>query len=333
MTEKRGQAEDYRYFALGAVSAFLYGTTLFAPFLAAPLQASWTRGGFRAFLLSIAVALAGIAGWLLWQFRGMVRMGIGEYLLILSLPMGLAASVAVINSRFISSWDRVYRTLAGGCLVAVVAVPSVLSLYNDPEIVSYLRTALESMTESLGSANAESFQGAVLRSSLDAESMLDDTRRTVTNSYAAVIVLFTFLGHWIGTRMAGRDAPGARELPRIEGFKVPSALIWPFLVTWFAVLALRLPQARSLTGTALYDAIAWNAALTVSFYFAVQGYGILRHFLGRFAPAGPLRFAGILLVVLLLLNVTTSAWAAGALTVLGATETWIPYRASKGVQT
>jgi len=333
MEENRARTEDVRFIAMGAMAAFMYGTTIFAPFFAVPLQASWTRGGFRAFLISTAMALAGILGWLLWQFHGIDQIGFGSYLLILSVPIGLAASIAVMNSKFVFSWPFVYRTIAGGVLIASIAATSIFSLFNNPDIEAYLRKGIENMTSAMGVTSEESFSAAVLKSSLDIETILITTRKIIANSFAFIFFIFTFLGHWIGSRMAGNDVPRAKNVPRLNEFSVPLNLIWAFLGLWSAVLLTRFSFIKSLSGIDVFEAIAWNAVLTVSFCYAVQGFGILRHLMGRFALMGSLRWAGTLLVVLLLFNIVTGAWTAGILTVLGATETWIPYRISKGVQT
>ena len=332
MTEKRVSAEDFRYFALGAVAALLYGTTVLVPFFAVPLQTSWVRGGSRAFLLSISVAFAGILGWMLWEFRGTTQIGVGDIFLLLALPIGLAASVALLNSRPVSAWPFVYRVIVGGALVAAISLPSIFVLFNNPEIEDYLRKGITDMTASLKEAGGESFSGAVLRSSLDTETILQTSRKIIADSFAALLFIFTFLGHWIGTRMAGNNAREVCVVPRLNEFSVPVSMIWAFLGLWFAVLTTRFSVMRSFPGSAIFEGVAWNAALTVSFCYAVQGFAVFRYFAGKVSPTGPLRWAGTLLVVLLLLNFTTGAWTAGVLTVLGATETWIPYRISKGVQ-
>ncbi len=332
METKSARTLDVRYLALGAVAAFLYGSTVFSLLFAMPLQTSWSRGGYRAFLVSLSVALAGTAGWLLWQYRGLPLGGSGGFLLMLSLPAGLAGAMALVNADFLAARPLVYRVMAGSLVISAVASPSVYSLFADPEVEAYLLRGIEEVTRTMDSVGGEGYAGAVLRSSLDPGTMLASARRIIADGFAAVLFAFTFLGHWIGTRAAGPDAPGSRKVPSLAAFTVPGELIWAFLGSWSAVLAARLPILATLRGAAVLEALVWNAALVVSFCYAAQGLGILRHYLERFAPAGPLRWTGILLVVLLLFNVTTGAWTAGALTVLGATETWIPYRISKGVQ-
>lgn len=329
---KNARTPDVRYIALGAVAAFLYGSTVFSLLFAMPLQTSWSRGGYRAFLLSLSVALAGTAGWLFWQYRGLPFGGVGGFLLMLSLPAGLAGSMALSNAGFLSSWPLVFRVMAGSLLIVAVALPSVFSLFANPEVEAYLLRGIEEMTRTMDSVGGEGYAGAVLRSSLDPGTMLAQARRVIADGFAAVLFAATFLGHWIGTRAAGPDAQGAKRIPALSVFAVPGQLIWGFLGSWTAVLAARLPYFSALGSAQFLEAMAWNAALAVSFCYAAQGLGILRHVLERFAPTGPLRWTGMLLVVLLLFNVTTGAWTAGILTVLGATETWIPYRISKGVQ-
>lgn len=332
MEERRDRSEDVRFLALGAVAAFLYGTTVLALFFAAPLQTSWTRGGPRAFLLSISVAFAGVAGWLFWQFRGSPPIGFGSFLMILALPVGLAGAIALINSRWVAAWPMVYKAMAGSLLVVAVATPAVLAVFNNPEIESYMKKGIADMTATMGAAGGEGFTAAVLRSTLDPETLLNTTRRVIASSFAAVFFVFVLLSHWIGVRLAGSEAGSGERAPRLADFTVPADLIWAFLGLWSVVLATRLPFLKALSGLQILEAISWNAALVVSFCYAVQGLALFRHLSERIAPSGPLRWLGTLLVVLLLFNTATGVWTAGALTVLGATETWIPYRINKGVQ-
>lgn len=333
METKSARIPEVRYLALGAVAAFLYGSTVFSLFFAMPLQTSWSRGGYRAFFVSLSVALAGTAGWLFWQYRGLPFGGLGGFLLMLSLPAGLAGAMALANAGFLARLPLVYRVMAGSLVIVAISLPSIYSLFASPDVQAYLLQGIEEMTRTIDSVGGEGYAGAVLRSSLEPEAMLQAARRVIADGFAAVLFGATFLGHWLGTRAAGSDAPGSRQVPALSSFSVPGQLIWAFLSSWSAVLSLRLPYLAGLRSAPFLEALAWNAALAVSLCFAVQGLGILRHFLERIAPTGPLRWTGILLVVLLLFNLKTGAWTAGTLTVLGATETWIPYRTSKGVQT
>ena len=332
METKNARTEEVRYLALGAVAAFLYGSTVFSLLFAMPLQTSQSRGGYRAFLVSLAVALAGSAGWMLFQYRGIASVGPFGFLLMLSLPAGLAGAMALVNAGFLTAWPLVYRVMAGSIVIAAAATPSVFALFGNPDVEAYLLKGIEDMTATMGSVGGEGYAAAVLRSSLDPRTMLIAARRIIADCYMAVLFAFTFLGHWIGTRAAGADAPGAGKVPPLVDFFVPGELLWAFLGLWSAVLAIRLPFLASLAGSQFAEAVIWNAALAVSFCYAVQGLAILKHLSKRFAPSGPLRWVGTLLVVLLLFNVTTGVWTAGTLTVLGATEAWIPYRTSKGVQ-
>ncbi len=332
MESKSARTPDVRYLALGAVAAFLYGSTVFSLFFAMPLQTSWSRGGYRAFFLSLSVALAGTAGWLLWQFRGLPLGGPGGFLLMLSLPAGLAAAMALSNAGFLAGLPLVYRIMVGSLVIVAVSLPSVYSLFANADVQEFLMRGIEETTRTMDAVGGEGYAGSVLRSSLEPKALLTSARRVVADGFAAVLFAATFLGHWMGSRAAGPDSPGSRKVPALSAFMVPGSLIWAFLGSWSAVLAVRLPFVAALRGAPLLEALAWNAALAASFCYLVQGLGILRHFMERFAPTGPLRWTGILLVILLLFNVTTGVWTAGALTVLGATETWIPYRISKGVQ-
>jgi hypothetical protein len=333
MEEKRAPSEDIRNCAMGALAAFLYGSTIFVPFFAAPLQASWTRGGFKAYLSSLAVALLCIAGWMLWQYKGIAQIGMINFLLTLSVPFALAAAIGLVNSRLLASWPMVYRTMAGGALVSAIVGPYIFSMFKDAGVESYLRKIIEQLTTAMRTTEGEGFNSAVLKSSLDPETLFVSTRRVITDIFAAVFFAITFLGHWIGTRMAGKDAAQTHAVPRLDEYSVPESLIWVFLVCWFGVLISRLPALQTTQGSQMIEAVAWNSALIVSFCYVVQGFAIIRHLLGRLSPSGFLRWSGTLLVVLLLVNIVTGAWAAGILTVLGATETWVPYRISKGVQT
>lgn len=333
METKSARTPEIRYIALGAIAAFLYGSTVFSLFFAMPLQTSWSRGGYRAFLVSLAAALTGVAAWLLWQYRGLPLGGVGGLLMMLSLPAGLAGAMALVNAGFLAGLPLVYRILTGSLVVIAIALPSVYSLFANADVQAFLLKGIEEMTRTMDSVGGEGYAGAVLRSNLEPRVMLEAARRVIADAFAAVLFAFTFAGHWFGTRAAGADAPGARRLPALSSFSVPGRLIWAFIGSWSAVLALRLQNLSDLRAAPVLEALAWNAALAVSFCYAVQGLGILRHVLERVAPTGPLRWTGILLVVLLLFNLRTGAWTAGILSVLGATENWIPYRISKGVQT
>ncbi|HSV56627.1 MAG TPA: hypothetical protein VLH39_05900 [Magnetospirillaceae bacterium] len=325
------RAEDIRYLALGVVAALLYGSVVFSLLFAMPLQTAWTRGGFRPFLIALATAMIGTAAWLAWQYRGIASIEPSGYILMLTLPAGLAVAMAAANAGFLASWPLVYRILPGTAIVAAAAAPTVYALFTNAEIQEYLLRAIGALAESLEPAGGEGYSGSVFRASLQPEILLDTARRLIADGYAAVIYGFTFLAYWAGIRAAGPDANESRRMPRLSQFRLPAGLIWVFLGCWATVMALRIP-GPAFTGSRLLQAAAWNLALTVTFCYAAQGLGIFRHFTERFAPAGPLRWMGTLFVVILLANIATGVWTAGFLSVLGATETWIPYRYSKGVQ-
>ena len=100
------------------------------------------------------------------------------------------------------------------------------------------------------------------------------------------------------------------------------------------------PDASTSSGPALEiegdDAPVWaraaamNCALVLAALYAIQGLGIVAHFLGRFNTPRPLRIAIAATAVLALVTSTMGVVLAVALPILGVTEIWIPYRKTKG---
>ncbi|MCK7470826.1 MAG: hypothetical protein MZU95_08625 [Desulfomicrobium escambiense] len=169
--------------------------------------------------------------------------------------------------------------------------------------------------------------------SLDPGTMLAAARRIIADGFAAVLFALTFLGHWIGTRAAGADAPAASGRSRPRGvYRARRAhLGLPGLLVGRPGRPASDPG--SLRAARVLEALAWNAALVVLVLLRRPGpRASFDYFLERIAAAGPSRWTGILARrPPPAQRDHAGPGRPGHSRLLGATETWIPYRNRKGV--
>ncbi|HET7839939.1 MAG TPA: DUF2232 domain-containing protein, partial [Rectinemataceae bacterium] len=145
------------------------------------------------------------------------------------------------------------------------------------------------------------------------------------SSYAVMLLAMIGGSWWIGCRLSGEGSPGRMAAGPATAYRVPYVLVWPFLAFWAMVFAAILLRAPSWARAA-----AMNCALVLAAPYAIQGLGIVSHFLGRFNTPRPLRIAIAATAVLALVTSTLGVVLAVALPILGVTEIWIPYRKTKG---
>ena len=140
------------------------------------------------------------------------------------------------------------------------------------------------------------------------------------NSYAATIFMMLGLSWIVGNRLAGEGSRGREMTGPVEGYKLPFAAIWIFLGAWTAVLA-----AVALRAPAALSALAWNVAIAAAMAYWLQGFGAATFLLKRWKVLRGLRLASAAACFLFIFT-ASGVVAAVVLTLIGVTETWIPYR-------
>lgn len=349
----------------GMASALAYLSVFFSFLFLAPVQASFERRGRAAgFWTAIAAFGAIVAGQfvrILLASRGLP--GAGLLLAVAAPPAIFLGALVLVNAPFWARLDATYRLLAVGLLVSAIILPGYLSLAKEGELRGFVESrvegALAPFKAELGAAEvgtgggrsgasgaeAESmdYERSAALAGIDAKEIAAEALRLVASSFVAILCGLLALGYWLGTSMGRRGAflaaafaasnPGA-EAPRpqaapvgvLRSYRVPYGLLWPFLAAWAFVAATLLVAALE-----PLSPIAWNAALTLSLFYAAQGLGIVQHLLDRVrAP----RFTRIMFgagAIALVLTPGAGSLLAAAIPVLGVTEVWIPYRKSQGV--
>lgn len=281
-----------------------------------PLQATRARGGRKPFVAAAAVAFSCIA-----IFSGLVlsRAGVVSAVpLVLSMlsPAAIAGGIVLLNGGFLRGRPFAERLMVSGAMSSIAMLPIILSFQSDPELKSAFREMISAMLRSAGEENLGEPELAAL---------FEAAVRITNASFGFVVTSLLYLNYWIGTRAGGRAAKDGSLMPRIPELTVGRFLIWPLLVSWACILATRFMPIP------VFEAVAWNIALVLAFGYALQGSGVIAFVLARLNPPLPLRIAFVFAVALMATNGIALVVAASVLTLLGVTETWVPYRQTKGV--
>jgi hypothetical protein len=288
-------------------------------------------GGFIAGILHAALALFNAKP----LDRSHFALRLSGIALVSAIVLGAAFGALFADEGFRSSFGRLYEELSGGL----------------PE----LSTAGDG---GAGEADALAFdKGAVIAA------VLDTIEDVVLRAGGVFVVTVLFFGWWFGARLSvfrerlagqSRLASSEAEPTEPQDFRtvvsveksgvatppeelsrivLPSFMVWFFLVSWASVLAV----ARFASESVIANAIAWNLALVASALYFIQGSGIVSH-IRRNSPVARILVPCVALTVLSFgalaedgsLSVALFALF-GLVSLIGVTETWIPYRNAKGV--
>ncbi len=300
---------------MGAVSAAMYLSAFATVVCVAPVQAARARAGTKSFAAAVAVAFALIVGFTLLLFAksgGLTANGLAEALLY---PAVIAGGVAALNSGLLGTRSYPERLMLVGALCAAALIPFLLSIGADPEQEGLVRRLIDGMLttatgEGMSDADFSRFYGVVTR-----------VTRAV---FGFAVTALVHLNYWIGTRVAGRDAPGSVLMPRASELRVSPLLVWPFFASWACILASRFVAVPA------FETVSWNCALILAFGFAMQGTGVAAHALSRLGTPPVARVAIAFGVTMAATVPVVLLTGVALLALLGVSEIWIPYRQTKG---
>ena len=246
------------------------------------------------------------------------------------------------------AWPRfehipfVYRVLGSGFAAALLSYPTFAFAAADPSIQALFDDAFGKAMPGLAS------------SGIEVGALWDMVKYVVASSFGAILLVFVLFSSWIGTRIglkaraaypesSSSDVPSAdlaiqnaaptesttdvslpaRQIvlaPSLDGFSVPSPLVWALLAAWSAILFNRFVPAPA------FAAIAWNVAIALSICYGIQGFAVVLTLAGRVGLAPAARLLAPITLILLMVSGTAGLVAIGVFAVLGTLETWIPFR-------
>jgi ribosomal protein L9 len=224
-------------------------------------------------------------------------------------------------------------------------------------LLSYPTFAFAASDPSIQALFDEAFSRAMpglVHQVVEAGALWDMVKYVVASSFGAILLVFVLFSSWIGTRiglkaraaypesgftdvpaadLASRDGAPVESMttaqvpanqislpPSLEGFSVPSPLVWALLASWAAILFNRFVPAPA------FAAIAWNIAIALSICYGIQGFAVALALAGRVGLASAARLLAPITLILLMVSGTAGLVAIGAFAVLGTLETWIPFR-------
>jgi Predicted membrane protein (DUF2232). len=321
--------------AAGLISSLLYVSIFLTFAFLLPIQLMYGRYGRKQGRATAGISAAGIA---LIQAGRLVTAQLGGSAAQSGSPAGvldlayafipaiaLIAALVFMNAGLGKQWKPVYKAFIGAALCALALIPMIVSIESDAQIASYLESRVADFLQPLKGAAGEGYDASALMAALDPKELVSSSLIVIESSFAAFL-FFLIAGSWrIGNRLSGIESRGWEETAPIDELRLPFALVWAFLGSWFAVLgsvAIKAPVAVS--------AVAWNCALILSFAYAGQGLGIIVHLFKSWNMPKSMR---ILIAILAAMSIVTplGLGLAAALPLFGVTEIWIPYRKLKGV--
>ncbi|HUW41197.1 MAG TPA: DUF2232 domain-containing protein [Rectinemataceae bacterium] len=314
-------------FAAGAISAVLYLSLALTFTFLIPLQMAFGRYGRRRGMVAMGVSAVLIAGAQLGRLYMAGPATIMDIAAIVVPPFVLIAALGALNAAFWEGKASPYRIFVVSSIVAAIAAPALVSLGHDRGIMKYFEERVAAFTAPLKAPSADSgYDASALAASLDPRAIAHAALNLLASCYASLILAMLAVSRWLGNRFSGQDSAGRSEARPLAEYRLPYAMLWPFLAAWaFVAGAILLHASPTLL------AVAWNLALLLSMGYAAQGLGIASFIFTRWKMPRTLRFLIAATVLVSLVTPTIGVVVAILIPVLGVTEVWIPYRNPKGV--
>lgn len=319
----------------GLLSGLFYSSAVLAFVFLVPIQICYGRRGQWAGLAAAVIALF-VA--VLGQFISLL-IGTGfvlsaiqnfemrQFLLFGILPPAvLLLSLVLMNAPFWTKDLDYARGFAGAAIASIAAIPGIVALGRDSSFIAFFEEHLNAFVKPLLAQAGNSFEASALQASFNAKALAQSSLKIISSSFSALFLALLAASWWLGNRMAGVGSRGQEEAPPLADYRLPSLLVWPFLIAWAGVLAVSYFKLGMPV-----SAVAWNLALALSLAYAVQGLGIASHFMRRWNLPRSLRICIAVTAVILLVTPPIGTACIAILPLLGVTEVWIPYRNLKGV--
>ncbi len=319
--------------AAGIFSGFLYSSAIFSIAFLLPVQVVYGRQGKRAGMSAAALALCvAVLGQALSILRGgntvvFADASIGLYLLGVLPPAVLLLSLSLLNAGFWKGKARSLDVFAATLLLALAALPGLISLARDSGFIGFYEQKLGEYLDAFLAQAGPGVDPAPLRSAFDVKTVAQTSITILYCSYSAILMVWIAGSRWLGNRISGAGSLGRKEAGSLADYRLPYLFVWPFLVAWTGVLGVSYFKPGM-----PWQAVAWNLALVLSLAYAVQGLGIASHLMRRWNLPKPLRICLAATAVILFVTPPAGPAFAGLVPLLGVTEVWIPYRNPQGVK-
>jgi hypothetical protein len=153
---------------------------------------------------------------------------------------------------------------------------------------------------------------------LETDSLFLWLKEMILRSYLFIFFVILSANWWAGTSIMKRA--GREKRFDITRFKLPDIFIWPLLISWAVVL---LDVVKGI-GWPAY--LFWNTGMIALFLFGLQGFGILRHLLKKYALFRSLKTLLTFIVIILVFIPGVNWVIIIGFPGLGVSELWIKYR-------
>lgn len=328
LPRSRNQAGPAFVAIAGVLAGFLYGSALLSLLFLVPVQVVFGRKGFKEGVVAAFVALvAAFVAQAVPLFASGAGLRLWSVVALASLPPAVAlAGIVVANAPVWKKSAREFSVLAGACLVSLAAIPGVIAIQRDGELLAQLEATLSGILDAFVAQAGGGPEAEAIKAGINVKTFAQTSIMLLECGFSAFILMWMGGTKWLGNRISGTGSLGRQEAIPLSEYRLPYLLVWPFMTAWAGVL-----------GTSYFHvelpwmAVAWNLALVLSLLYAVQGLGIASHLMRRWNLPKGLRVSLAMMVALLAVTPPAGPAIAGLVPLLGVTETWIPYRNPKGV--
>lgn len=306
---------------------------LFALLFLVPIQLAWVRRGEEGGLLSSGIALGAmvvIAAIQSWQSAG----SIGEigspaaFYLDAVVAAGLMIGLFMMNSRLVPELIRrpvrVCERAAGAIVGSLVLFVLFRAAGGSTLWQDYVAIQVAGSPELMAQVDATVGEIVALQ-----EQLLPLVARGAATAYLAVMLGSWWFGSLIAFRTRFPLSEGNPVMQELAGyavvrFRLPEGWVWGLIIGWSSV-ALSIVLELAWLSTA-----AWNVALVMMVFYAIQGIAIVLHLGRRRATnqSARLLLAGGLVLGLLIPGLRIVV--AVGIPLLGVSEIWVSYHRFEG---
>jgi len=298
----------------GMLSGILYASGFLTFAFLIPFQYEFSKEGKKEGLLSLLVSFVMIAGETALRFESTQAIEIFLLMQTMLPPLLLLAACALINSVSADIWKK------------LILVTVVLSAFFG--FTLQMRLGTQEVQMSLASLLAQMLSTAGVQG-IDSLVLLQDyvtpTIELIMKSIGVMLWIIISGSWWIGDALGTRKKNSQEKEKRASGYNVPQWLLWPSIIAWILLLFVLYGEKSGIPAL-----IAWNSALLAAFWYALQGFSAISHFLTAKSKRNFMGIIVLLLAILLLLDSRAGLVIAILAPLLGVSQVWLQYRFRKG---
>jgi len=287
-----------------------------------PFQLLIGRRGFHYFLISCGIFLGVSFLFTLGNLRIIDVEGLSGIILLLELgiPLMFLLGLGIVNYPDLQFERKLYGLLVSAGIIGVISVPVILLVSRNEELIEFFRQQLGQVFRvfSMSGGEADSFETGIMENMLETDSLFLWLKEMILRNYLFIFFVILTANWWAGTTIIKRSMREKKF--DIVGFRLPDQFIWPLLISWAVVL---LDVFKGI-GWPAY--LFWNTGMIALFLFGLQGFGIVRHLLKKYALPRSLRTLLTFIVVILVFIPGANLVIFIGFPGLGVSELWIKYR-------